>query len=56
MALTLQIQGDFDEAMKMVKEITEESDVYLLNLINPFVLEAKDDHHRAIGLKRMEGP
>lgn len=40
-ALTLQIQGDFDEAMKMVKEITEESDVYLLNSINPFRLEGQ---------------
>ena len=40
-ALTLQIKGDFDEAMKMVKEITEETDVYLLNSINPFRLEGQ---------------
>ena len=40
-ALTLQIEGDFDDAMKMVKEITEESDVYLLNSINPFRLEGQ---------------
>ncbi len=40
-ALTLQIEGDFDEAMKMVKEITEETDVYLLNSINPFRLEGQ---------------
>ena len=40
-ALTLQIQGDFDEAMRLVKEITEETDVYLLNSINPFRLEGQ---------------
>ncbi len=40
-ALTLQIEGDFDDAMKMVKEITEESNVYLLNSINPFRLEGQ---------------
>ena len=40
-ALTLQLEGDFDEAMKMVKEITEESEVYLLNSINPFRLEGQ---------------
>jgi threonine synthase len=40
-ALTLQIEGDFDEAMRLVKEITEETDVYLLNSINPFRLEGQ---------------
>jgi len=40
-ALTLQLEGDFDEAMKMVKEITDESEVYLLNSINPFRLEGQ---------------
>lgn len=40
-ALTLQINGDFDEAMRLVKEITEETDVYLLNSINPFRLEGQ---------------
>jgi threonine synthase len=40
-ALTLQINGDFDEAMRLLKEITEETDVYLLNSINPFRLEGQ---------------
>ncbi|MEW5979171.1 MAG: threonine synthase [Acidobacteriota bacterium] len=40
-ALTLQIDGDFDQAMRLVKEITEETDVYLLNSINPFRLEGQ---------------
>ena len=40
-AMTLQIEGDFDEAMRLVKEITEETDVYLLNSINPFRLEGQ---------------
>ena len=40
-AMTLQIEGDFDEAMRLVKEITEESEVYLLNSINPFRLEGQ---------------
>ena len=40
-ALTLQLEGDFDESMKLVKEITQETDVYLLNSINPFRLEGQ---------------
>jgi len=40
-AMTLQVEGDFDEAMRLVKEITEETDVYLLNSINPFRLEGQ---------------
>jgi threonine synthase len=40
-ALTLQLEGDFDEAMRMVKEITDQSEVYLLNSINPFRLEGQ---------------
>lgn len=40
-ALTLQIEGDFDEAMRLVKELTEETPVYLLNSINPYRLEGQ---------------
>ncbi|MBZ0253218.1 MAG: threonine synthase [Candidatus Methylomirabilis sp.] len=40
-ARTLQIDGDFDDAMRLVKEITEEHEVYLLNSINPFRLEGQ---------------
>ncbi|MCA9773255.1 MAG: threonine synthase [Myxococcales bacterium] len=40
-AKTLQIDGDFDDAMRLVKEISEEHGVYLLNSINPFRLEGQ---------------
>lgn len=40
-ALTLELEGNFDESMKLVKEITQESAVYLLNSINPFRLEGQ---------------
>lgn len=40
-ALTLQIQGDFDEAMRLVRELSEEKDLYLMNSINPFRLEGQ---------------
>jgi threonine synthase len=40
-ALTIQIEGDFDRAMGLVREIAEERDVYLMNSINPFRLEGQ---------------
>lgn len=40
-ALTLQVKGDFDVAMKLVQEISEESDLYLMNSLNPFRLEGQ---------------
>ncbi len=40
-ALTLHVQGDFDIAMKLVQEISEESDLYLMNSLNPFRLEGQ---------------
>ena len=40
-ALTLQVKGDFDVAMKLVQEISDESDLYLMNSINPFRLEGQ---------------
>ena len=40
-ALTLQIQGDFDAAMGLVQEISRETDLYLMNSINPFRLEGQ---------------
>lgn len=40
-ALTLQIRGDFDAAMELVKELAQESDLYLMNSINPFRLEGQ---------------
>ncbi|MDA2935094.1 threonine synthase [Acidobacteria bacterium AH-259-D05] len=40
-AFTLQIKGDFDVAMNLVRELSEETDLYLMNSINPFRLEGQ---------------
>jgi threonine synthase len=40
-ALTIQIEGDFDEAMKMVYDISMKLNIYLLNSINPFRIEGQ---------------
>ncbi|MEJ2078356.1 MAG: threonine synthase [Acidobacteriota bacterium] len=40
-ALTLQVKGDFDVAMKLVQELSDESDLYLMNSLNPFRLEGQ---------------
>ncbi|MGE0605971.1 MAG: threonine synthase [Pirellulales bacterium] len=40
-ALTVQIAGDFDDAMARVKEITAQLGIYLVNSVNPFRLEGQ---------------
>ena len=40
-ALTVQISGDFDDAMARVKEVSSELDIYLVNSVNPFRLEGQ---------------
>lgn len=40
-AHTLQIQGDFDDAMRLVRQVCNEMGVYLLNSLNPFRLEGQ---------------
>jgi threonine synthase len=40
-AVVVQIEGDFDDAMRLVREIAAESDLYLLNSVNPFRLEGQ---------------
>jgi len=40
-ATVLQIEGDFDDAMRLVREVAEEADLYLLNSVNPFRLEGQ---------------
>lgn len=40
-ALTLQIKGNFDQAMELVRRLSSESDLYLMNSINPFRLEGQ---------------
>ncbi|TWT73046.1 threonine synthase [Allorhodopirellula solitaria] len=40
-ALTVQIAGDFDDAMIRVKEIAKKLGIYLVNSVNPFRLEGQ---------------
>jgi threonine synthase len=40
-ALTVQISGDFDDAMARVKEVTGQLGIYLVNSVNPFRLEGQ---------------
>jgi len=40
-ALTIQIAGDFDDAMQRVKQISRQLGMYLVNSVNPFRLEGQ---------------
>ena len=40
-ALTLQIDGDFDDAMARVREVCPQLGIYLVNSVNPFRLEGQ---------------
>ncbi|PWH18811.1 MAG: threonine synthase [Ardenticatenia bacterium] len=40
-AHTLQVAGDFDDAMRLVQHICDEVGIYLLNSLNPFRLEGQ---------------
>lgn len=40
-AHTLQVAGDFDDAMRLVRQVCDELNVYLLNSLNPFRLEGQ---------------
>jgi threonine synthase len=40
-AVLLQIEGDFDDAMRLVREVASSSPLYLLNSVNPFRLEGQ---------------
>ncbi|MBY0459341.1 MAG: threonine synthase [Gemmataceae bacterium] len=40
-ALTIQIQGDFDDALRRVREVSRELGIYLVNSVNPFRLEGQ---------------
>ncbi|QEH34051.1 Threonine synthase [Aquisphaera giovannonii] len=40
-ALTLQIAGDFDDAMARVQQVARELGIYLMNSVNPFRLEGQ---------------
>ena len=40
-ALTVQITGDFDDAMQRVQQVTRKLGIYLVNSVNPFRLEGQ---------------
>lgn len=40
-ALTVQITGDFDDAMARVKEVSRDLGIYLVNSVNPYRLEGQ---------------
>jgi threonine synthase len=40
-ALTVQISGDFDDAMARVQEVSKQLGIYLVNSVNPFRLEGQ---------------
>jgi len=40
-ALTVQIEGDFDDAMARVQEVSRDLGIYLVNSVNPFRLEGQ---------------
>ncbi len=40
-ALTIQIAGDFDDAMQRVREVSSRLGIYLVNSVNPFRLEGQ---------------
>ncbi|HEY6565560.1 MAG TPA: threonine synthase, partial [Pirellulaceae bacterium] len=40
-ALTVQVAGDFDDAMARVQEVSAELGIYLVNSVNPFRLEGQ---------------
>lgn len=50
-ALTLQIDGDFDDAMARVREVSDRLGIYLMNSVNPFRLEGQ----KAIIYRILEG-
>jgi len=56
-ALTVQINGDFDDAMARVKEVSRELNIYLVNSVNPFRLEGqKTIMYRVLEALRWEVP
>jgi threonine synthase len=40
-ARVIELEGSFDDAMRMVRELALETDLYLLNSVNPFRLEGQ---------------
>ena len=56
-ALTVQIAGDFDDAMQRVRQVADRLGIYLMNSINPFRLEGqKTIMFRVLEALRWEPP
>jgi threonine synthase len=49
-ATTVQIEGDFDDAMRLVEQVCNEMQIYLLNSLNPFRVEGQ----KAIGFEILQ--
>jgi len=49
-ATVVEIEGNFDDAMRLVRELADETGMYLLNSINPFRLEGQ----KAIAIEMLE--
>ncbi len=49
-AETIQIEGDFDDAMRLVEQVCNELGIYLLNSLNPFRVEGQ----KAIGFEILQ--
>jgi threonine synthase len=49
-ATTIQIEGDFDDAMRLVEQVCNELGIYLLNSLNPFRIEGQ----KAIGYEILQ--
>jgi len=49
-AKTIQINGDFDDAMALVQDVCAQEGIYLLNSVNPFRIEGQ----KAIGFEIMQ--
>ncbi|GAC1398240.1 MAG: threonine synthase [Ktedonobacteraceae bacterium] len=49
-ATTVQIEGDFDDAMRLVENVCNELGIYLLNSLNPFRIEGQ----KAIGFEILQ--
>src|SRR6266571_6080974 len=49
-ATTIQIEGDFDDAMRLVEQVCKELGIYLLNSLNPFRIEGQ----KAIGFELLQ--
>lgn len=56
-ALTVQLAGDFDDAMARVQEVSRDLGIYLVNSVNPFRLEGqKTIMYRVLEALRWEPP